>query len=56
MQRTTNEKIVPLMQAAAEQKLNREQMLRRALQAGSAVQRAGKWFVVSTSDRSEKNN
>ena len=44
---------VPLMEAARTQRLNREQMLRRALQQGSAIQRDGRWFIQQSVAKSK---
>jgi hypothetical protein len=48
---TISAREVPLMTAALKRRLNREQMLRRALQEGTAVQRAGRWYVLEADRR-----
>jgi hypothetical protein len=47
---TTAERVITLIQAAAQRRLTREQALRRALRDGSAVQIDGKWFVREVAD------
>lgn len=40
--------LLPLMVVAASRRLTREQLLRRALRDGTAVQREGRWYVATS--------
>lgn len=42
--------LTPLAEAALSHQLNREQMLRRAMQEGTAVLDGGRWYVRSVAE------